>query len=74
MANLITGNIVYDPETDNKTVKWCINLDAIVNNFPSIVGFNDDNSLQQYPGPSLFVNASLSISNLQNEGILPPNE
>ena len=46
MANLITGNIVYDSETDNKSVKCCINLNAIVDNFPSIVGFNDDNSLK----------------------------
>ena len=74
MANLITGNIIYDPDTDNKKVKWCINLDAIIDNFANIVGFNDGMQLQQFKGPSLFVNASLSIGNLQKEGILPENE
>lgn len=74
MANLITGNIVYEPESDNKTVKWCINLDAIVENFPSIVGFDDEKKLKQFSGPSLFVSGSMSIGNLQGEGVLPETE
>ena len=32
IANFIASNLVYDPSTNNKTVKWCINLDAIIDN------------------------------------------
>jgi esterase len=33
IANFIAGNLVYDESSGNKTVKWCVNLDAIINNF-----------------------------------------
>ena len=56
IANLIASNLVYDPETENKTVKWCINFKAITDSFSDIVGFNDGLKLNQYTGPSLFVN------------------
>ena len=42
IANLVASNLVYDPETENKTVKWCINFQAITDNFSDIVGFNDE--------------------------------
>mmetsp|Transcript_16504 Transcript_16504/g.28029 ORF Transcript_16504/g.28029 Transcript_16504/m.28029 type:complete len:228 (+) Transcript_16504:349-1032(+) len=74
MSNFISGNLVYDQKTDNKTVKWCVNLDAIINNFDSISGFNDDGSLSPYTGPSLFINGSYSTEKLQNEGTLPDKE
>ena len=64
MGNLIATNIVYDAATDNKTVKWGVNLDAIIDNFKSLRGFNDDGSLQSYTGPSLFINGSYSTKKL----------
>lgn len=33
IANLMASNIVYDAQNENKTVKWSVNLDAILNNF-----------------------------------------
>ena len=48
IANFIASNVVYDESTDNKTVKWGVNLDAIINNFKHIKGFNDDNTLEAY--------------------------
>ena len=65
MANLLVGNLVYDPDSDNKTVKWCINLDALVNNFENIVGFDDDKTLKPFPGPALFANGSVTVNRLQ---------
>jgi pimeloyl-ACP methyl ester carboxylesterase len=32
IANFIASNLVYDEKSDNKTVKWCVNLDAIIDN------------------------------------------
>jgi len=32
IANFIASNVIYDPESNNTKVKWCINLDAIINN------------------------------------------
>ena len=32
ISNFIASNLIYDPNTDNKTVKWCVNLDAIIEN------------------------------------------
>lgn len=66
--------MVYDSQTDNKTVKWSVNLDAIINNFPNIVGFNDDKSLQAYRGPSLFVNGSFTTDQLTKSGVFPEDK
>ena len=55
---MIGSNLVYDENTNNKTVKWCVNLDAVIDNFSNITGFNND--LKPYEGPSLFVNGSFS--------------
>jgi hypothetical protein len=33
IANLVASNLVYDEQTDNKRVKWCVNLDSIIANF-----------------------------------------
>lgn len=52
--------MVYDEKTENKTVKWSVNLDSIILNFTKIVGFNDDKTLNAYSGPSLFVNGSFT--------------
>lgn len=30
IANLVASNVVYDPTTDNKYVKWCINIPALI--------------------------------------------
>lgn len=56
ISNFIASNLVYDANTNNKTVKWCINLDAIIENLQNITGFNDDLDLNPFQGPSLFVN------------------
>jgi len=45
IANFITTNLVYDEATNNKTVKWGVNFDSIIENFHNIKGFNDDGSL-----------------------------
>jgi len=74
MANLLVGNLVYDPDSDNKAVKWCINLDALVNNFDNIVGFDDDKKLKPFPGPALFANGSVTVNRLQEQGALPLTE
>lgn len=30
VANLVASNVVYDPTTENKYVKWCINIPALI--------------------------------------------
>ena len=63
MANFLTGNVIYDP-ADRNRVKWCVNLDSLINNIENIIGFNNDNELQPYTGPSLFINGKLSVDRL----------
>lgn len=63
IGNLIIGNLVYDEDSNNKRVKWCINLEAIINNYPSLVGF--DETLPAYNGPALFINGSMTMGVLQ---------
>jgi pimeloyl-ACP methyl ester carboxylesterase len=41
-------------------VKWCVNLDAILLNYDKIIGFEEE-GLEQYEGPSLFLNGALSV-------------
>ena len=74
ISNFIASNLVYDANTNNKTVKWCINLDAIIDNLQNITGFNDDLDLNPFQGPSLFVNGSFSTKKMQGDGVFPPNE
>lgn len=66
--------MVYDEETNNKTVKWAVNMDAVIENFRSIIGFDDDKKLQPFVGPSLFINGSYSSAKLQEDGALPSEE
>lgn len=40
-------------------MKWCVNLDAIIGNIESIVGFPEN--LTPYKGPALFINGGLSV-------------
>lgn len=74
IANFITTNLVYDEATNNKTVKWGVNFDAIINNFHHIKGFNDDGSLNPYQGPSLFINGSFTTQKMQEEGAFPKDD
>jgi len=74
ISNFIGSNLVYDEATNNKTVKWCVNLDAIIDNFQNITGFNCDLDLNAYNGPSLFVNGSFSTEKLQEDGVFPKTE
>ena len=60
IANFVASNVVYDENTDNKRVKWCVNLDSIISNIHNITGFNDDLNLAPFAGPSLFINGSYS--------------
>jgi hypothetical protein len=64
IANFITTNLVYDEATNNKTVKWGVNFDSIINNFHHIKGFNDDGALKPYEGPSLFINGSYTTQKM----------
>lgn len=72
IANLVISNLVYDENTGNKTVKWCINLQAFIDNFHNISGFPED--LTAYSGPSLFVNGQFSTEQLQKQGVLPEGD
>lgn len=60
IANFIASNLVYDEDSDNKYVKWCINLDAILKNIHNLVGFEDE-ELKPYLKPTMFINGSLSV-------------
>jgi len=60
IANLIASNVVYDAATDNKYVKWCINIDGIIKNFPQVAGFDIQT---QFNGYALFLNGALSVKN-----------
>lgn len=59
IANFVASNLVYDEASDRKFVKWCVNLEAIINNAEKIIGF--DTELRPYSGPTLFLNGSLSV-------------
>ena len=62
IANFISNNLAYQEEDDHKTVKWCVNLDAIVNNIDSLVGYPTFAADKpKYEGPSYFLNGSLSV-------------
>ena len=54
--------MIYDEENNNKTVKWCINLEAIVNNYPNIVDFDTD--LAPFNGPAMFINGKFSLDQM----------
>ena len=60
IANFVANNLAYKEEDDHKTVKWAVNLDAIVNNIDELTGYNA-NTEQKYLGPSFFLNGSLSV-------------
>ena len=64
IANFIASNLVYDESSGNKTVKWCVNLEAITDNLQNITGFNDNLDLEAFTGPSLFVNGDFSVKRL----------
>jgi pimeloyl-ACP methyl ester carboxylesterase len=59
IANFVASNLVYDEASDRKFVKWCVNLDSIIQNIESIIGFDD--TLRPFTGPTLFLNGSLSV-------------
>lgn len=59
IANFVASNLVYDEASERKFVKWCVNLDAIINNIENIIGFED--KMKPYEGPALFLNGSLSV-------------
>jgi endo-1,4-beta-mannosidase len=61
IANFVASNLVYDEASERKFVKWCVNLDAIINNIDSIIGFDEGEPLKPYTGPSLFINGGLSV-------------
>eukprot|EP00351_Strombidinopsis_sp_SopsisLIS2011_P006001 CAMPEP_0116871044 /NCGR_PEP_ID=MMETSP0463-20121206/1233_1 /TAXON_ID=181622 /ORGANISM="Strombidinopsis sp, Strain SopsisLIS2011" /LENGTH=126 /DNA_ID=CAMNT_0004508749 /DNA_START=453 /DNA_END=830 /DNA_ORIENTATION=- len=66
LANFVSSNIVYDEKTNYKTVKWCINLDSIIDNIESIIGFKVESNeshdkLEPYTGKSFFINGEKSI-------------
>lgn len=41
-------------------MKWCVNLDAILQNYESIIGFDFEN-LEPFMNPTLFLNGALSV-------------
>ena len=57
---MIASNLVYDEKSERKFVKWCVNLDSILNNYENLIGFDED-SLTNYKGPTLFLNGALSV-------------
>jgi len=59
IANFVATNLVYDEASDRKFVKWCVNLESIIANLESLVGF--DPALKPFTKPSLFINGALSV-------------
>jgi hypothetical protein len=37
---MISNNLAYTETDGHQTVKWCVNLDAILNNLDSLCGFD----------------------------------
>jgi esterase len=64
IANFVASNLVYDGASDRKFVKWCVNLDSILENIEQLVGFESD--LRPYKGPALFLNGGLSVKVEEN--------
>lgn len=56
---MISNNLSYTDDSDHRTVKWCVNLDALIDNIDSIVGFPSTQT--KYAGPTFFLNGSLSV-------------
>lgn len=57
----MASNLVYDEANERKFVKWCVNLDSIIANIESIIGFDEKDPVRPYVGPTLFLNGSLSV-------------
>ena len=57
---MISNNLIYTEASDYKTVDWCINLEALVNNFDAISGY-DTSHKEKYKGLAYFLNGSLSV-------------
>ena len=60
IVNLISNNLIYTEESDYKTVDWSVNLDALIDNFDSISGY-DTSHTPKYNGLAYFLNGELSV-------------
>jgi hypothetical protein len=56
---MISNNLAYTENDGHQTVKWCVNLDAILNNLDSLCGF--DSAITKYQGPTFFLNGEMSL-------------
>lgn len=56
---MISNNLSYTDSSEHQTVKWCVNLDALIKNIDSIVGYPTAET--KYMGPTFFLNGSLSV-------------
>ncbi len=67
IANFITNNLIYEGETDQQTVTWCCNLNAIKKNVGTLTGYPTcdglaaaaplyDFAATPYEGPAFFLN------------------
>ena len=63
LANMISNNLAYTEEDNHQTVKWCVNLNAIIDNIDSLCGF--EYADYKYEGPTFFLNGELSVKHKQ---------
>ena len=63
IANMISNNLAYTEDDNHQTVKWCVNLNAIIDNIDSLCGF--EYADYKYEGPTFFLNGELSVKHKQ---------
>ena len=62
IANYVQNNLIYTSEDDHTTVRWSVNLDAIINNFDKLTGYPSAAEIPtKYAGPAYFLNGSKSV-------------
>lgn len=60
IANMISNNLAYTEDDNHSTVRWCVNLDAIINNLDHLCGFEPAD--HKYQGPTFFLNGAKSVT------------
>jgi pimeloyl-ACP methyl ester carboxylesterase len=59
IANMISNNLAYTEDDNHATVRWCVNLDAIIDNLEDLCGFEPASN--KYQGPTFFLNGEKSV-------------
>jgi len=56
---MISNNLAYTSDDNHSTVKWCVNLNAILSNLNLLSNFEP--AYTKYAGPTFFINGDKSI-------------